>query len=246
MREREAAWAAQALAPERGAWLRQPEPGDFLIYVPHVIRPDMLRRAVASLVPFEGRTVVIDQSTKAADSLGTAAKGVFRWQGPRRFTSVMNWIQQDAYRRGLRYFLLMHDDAEAAPGGVGMLLAEAERLDRSATRWGVIFTWYDALCLFNPTATRAVGPWDETFLWYVADIDYYNRLTWDGWPGRSCPAALRVHHGSQTLPGLPDAERAAVDTDHTWGVAHYRHKWGCHWSEGVDGRLWTVPYNGPP
>ena len=81
-------------------------------------------------------------------------------------------------------------------------------------------------------------------MWYVSDVDYYNRLAWAGWRSATCPAALLVHHGSQTHAALTAGERDSVDNDHAWSVAHYRHKWGCHWSEGSSGRLWPVPYNG--
>ena len=152
---REAAWAAQAL--DRGVWMKEPAAADWLIYIPHVNRPDRLRRAIDSLSSLASRTVVIDQSDDGVRSDAAGAAAVFRWKGPRRFTSAMNWIQQDAYCRGLRRFLFMHDDAEAAPGGIDLLLEEAARLDREGGRWGVVFSGYDALCLFNPAATQLGG-----------------------------------------------------------------------------------------
>jgi GT2 family glycosyltransferase len=108
----------------------------------------------------------------------------------------------------------------------------------------VVFTWYDALALFNPAATAATGCWDETFMWYVSDVDYYNRLLWSGWGHHHLPDACAIHHGSQTIRGLSEAAREAVDRDHNWSVRHYRHKWGCAWDEGNGGRAWSVPYNG--
>jgi hypothetical protein len=125
----------------------------------------------------------------------------------------------------------MHSDAEAANGGLLALCEEADRLKSQGDRWGVIFTHYDALALFNPEATAHTGCWDESFKWYVSDIDYYNRLRWEGWGHRHFPTACAIHHGSQTIRSMDEVERLAVATDHGWAIRHYRHKWGCHWNE---------------
>jgi GT2 family glycosyltransferase len=189
--------------------------------------------------------VVIDQSD-AGLTPGTHDGPTFRWTAGRHFSAAMNWMQRDAQRRGLSRLAFMHTDAETTPGTLERLLATAGDLDSRGARWGVIFTCYDALCCFNPAAIREVGCWDESFGWYVADVDYYNRLRWHGWSHEQLDGAEVVHHGSQTLRALPPGERAAVERDHAWAVDHYRHKWGCHWADHPAGRLFPVPYNGQP
>ncbi|MDB5312823.1 MAG: class SAM-dependent methyltransferase [Gemmataceae bacterium] len=237
-------WVYHKAVPRLGQWLRAPtSDAEWLLYVPFVNRPDLLQYALRSVREYTQNVVVIDQSETGA-GVGLHAGPVFRWGAPVRFTSVMNWMQRDAYRRKLRRFLFMHSDAESAPGGVRGLLEEADRLDGRRERWGVIFTRYDALALFNPAATADAGCWDETFLWYVSDVDYYNRLLWAGWGQHQLPAACAIHHGSQTVQSLGETERETVARDHGWGINHYRHKWGCGWDEGDRGRVWCVPYNG--
>ena len=210
------------------------------VYVPCVNRPDLLARAVASLPP--GRAVVIDATPDGlpADAVAIADR-VHRWEGDHRFTLIQNWIQQDAYAGGHGRFYFLHSDATASPGGLDAMESTADELDAAGTRWGVVFTVYDALVMFNAVATRDVGPWDESFGWYVADIDYYNRLRWAGWGHFAVPSALALHDGSATLHALPGREQARVKADQEWAVRHYVHKWGCHFHEG-DGRRHKTPF----
>ena len=237
-------WAYRKILPQRGSWLRRPAEGaDWLLYLPFVNRPDLLRQALHSVRGSADRVVVIDQS-QTGEALEAHPGPVFRWNSQLHFSAVMNWIQRDASHRKLRWFLFMHSDAEVASGGLRTLCDEADRLDCRREQWGVIFTHYDALALFNPKATAQIGCWDETFKWYVADIDYYNRLRWQGWGHRHLPTACAIHHGSQTIRSMNEVEREAVAQDHGWAIRHYRHKWGCDWKENAQGRIWSIPYNG--
>lgn len=246
LQSRGVSWLWRKDMPERGRWVKEPDKTlDWIIYLPYVNREDLLGNALRSLGAHSERVVVIDQSD-AGMSEGKHHGPLFRWHGPRRFTSVMNWIQRDTLRRGLGRFLFMHSDAEAAPGGIDALLRMADDLDAQGTRWGVIFTRYDALAVFNQQAVTDVGCWDDSFLWYIADVDYYNRIQWRGWCHAELPSALAIHRGSQTLAGLPPQEAAAVHHDHGWSHDHYRHKWGCHWEERPERRVWEIPYNGHP
>jgi hypothetical protein len=239
-------WLWRKEVPPRGHWVARPGAGaDWLVYVPHVNREDLLRNALTSLGHYARRAVVIDQSGPGL-SPDFHDGPTFRWEGPCHFTGAMNWVQREAGRRGLRRFLFMHSDAEATPATVERLLGMADDLEDRGARWGVIFTHYDALCCFNPAAVREVGCWDESFAWYVSDVDFYNCIRWQGWTQEVLSGAEVVHHGSQTIRALPAGERAAVEHDQTWAVNHYRHKWGCHWDERPEGRAFTTPYDGRP
>ncbi len=241
---RGASWIYQKVAPARGHWIREPADGvDWLLYLPHVNRPELLDAALGSVERHSSRIVVIDQS-EGGDAEAIHAGPVFRWTNPLRFTTVMNFQQRDAQFRKLPRFFFLHSDAEVNPGGLDRMLDLADHLDRpDAPAWGVIFTHYDSLALFNTKAVTSVGVWDETFMWYVGDADYYQRLKWCGWLSHECPEALRLHHGSQTAPSMSPMQRFAVQDDQRWAIDHYRHKWGCHWEEGT-GRLWGYPYDG--
>lgn len=237
-----ASWIYRKQIAGGGKWLHEPAGGlRWLLYVPFVNRKDLLEGALGSVRKHEANVVLIDQSENE-EGAALHCGPILRWSPRPRFSELMTWVQRDASFRGLDYFLFMHSDAEASPAGVDDLLQEAKLLDDERRKWAAILTDYDALALFNPKAVAEVGCWDGTFAWYVADIDYYNRLQWAGWEMRRLPAACRKHHKSQTLHNLNIAEKAQADRDHAWAVEHYRHKWGCYWPDGV-GRLWDIPYN---
>jgi Methyltransferase domain len=234
-------WLWRKIPTPACRYLREPEAGS-LVYVPHVAGEDTLAEALASVSHLKANTVVVDQSERGVP-LAVWDGPLARWAGGRHFSRVMNWISMDASSRGHLHFLFMHSDAVAGPGIVEELLSTARLLDglRYQT-WGAIFTHYDALACFTTSNLTTVGCWDESFSWYVADVDYYNRLEW----GRrqTCSHPGKVHHrGSSTLPRLSDPERAKAHQDHSWAIDHYIHKWGCHWKEG-DGRRWATPYDG--
>jgi FkbM family methyltransferase len=210
------------------------------LYVPHVCGPDLTAAALRSTAGQPCVRILID-SSEAGDGPSGDAENVIRLPHGTRFTAVMNAMQADARARCEKRFFFLHADAEAAEGGIAMMLAEADRADAAGEKWGVIFSSYDALALFNADACRVAGPWDETFAWYVGECDYYHRLRWAGYRWLEVPAACRVHHGSRTLAAMGEDHRRAVADEQQWAVRHYVHKWGCHWEEG-DGRRWAVPY----
>ena len=239
-------WLWKKRVPRRGRWLKEPAAADWLIYIPHVVGEDVLRAAVNSLGErARARAVVIDQSEAGLDPATWPTAGLYRWENLVRFTTVMNWMQRDACFRGLPCFVFMHSDAEcSSPAAVDRVLAQARRLDGEGVPWAVIFTNYDALACFNTKIAHAVGCWDESFAWYVADVDYYNRLRWHGWRQVCLPDAGVLHRGSNTIHRLASARRGEVDADTRWAHDHYRHKWGVGFLDHPDGRRFEIPYDG--
>jgi hypothetical protein len=137
----------------------------YVLAIPYVNRPDLLQAAVQSVTEHWQSVVVIDQSDEGLGDHWQRQVAIYRWMAPRRFTCVQNFIQRLALLERVPHFLFMHSDAECLNDAIRLLLDEASRLDAEATRWDVIFTDYDALCLFSSRAVLATGAWDETFQW---------------------------------------------------------------------------------
>jgi hypothetical protein len=238
-------WWYRKQRPVRGLWSTQKAPQespDHLTYIPYVNRPDLLDRAVASIDDLWPSLVVIDQSLEGLSVQDhpwmESIAGVFRSpSGTMSFTQMMNWAQAEAIERDVKYLVFMHNDAECGEG-VALKLLDWVRAHPHA---GVVFTLYDAFAVFNVTAIRDVGPWDETFRWYFSDNDYYHRLRLQDWELCDFGGQDVIHHGSQTLHSNP-WWRDEVGTHWRWHGDHYRHKWG-----GAPGQeLHLFPYNGKP
>ena len=134
----------------------------------------------------------------------------------------------------------MHNDAECANHTVKTVM---DTITAAEDDWGVAFTAYDAFCVFNAKNTKRIGCWDETFLWYVADCDYYNRIRLLGYKVIECSHSGIKHLVSQTLRHLSPAEANAVNHNHSWAKSHYMHKWGTETENGI---AYKIPYNGNP
>jgi hypothetical protein len=234
-------WSYRKQRPVRGQWTMRrsnENHSDVFAYIPYVNRPDLLYRAVMSIKELWPCLVVIDQSANGLApaelaSLGGIA-GVFR--APHRgmsFTQMMNWAQAEAFERQAAFLVFMHNDAECHDGVAREVIDFARRQPRA----GVVFTHYDAFAVFRTEALRSTGPWDETFRWYVSDLDYYRRLRLSGWETLDFGGTKVTHDTSQTL----DADATlAGEVAFQWHHAHYCHKWG-----GPQGQeRFVVPYNG--
>mgnify|MGYP001164631428 CR=1 FL=1 len=232
--------------PERGRWQSAFEPpGEWMGFIPYVARPDLLARATQSVTAHRDRFCIIDQSDSGLTDVFCDGFAKFRWSGPRSFTAMQNLVQREALARNMKWLLFMHSDAVASAKAVDTLIQHARALDAPGTRWGCIFTNYDALACLNVRAIQDTGAWDESFLWYVSDIGYYNRMKWRGWRHLHCPSIHVEHLVSQTVAALDAEERAAVFRNTEWAERHYRHKWGQSWGHGTEPR-YRIPYNGNP
>lgn len=233
-----------------GNWLSRPEgDADYLLHIPYVNRPDLLRKAIDSLTAEERRnTYIIDQSVDGFDSAGL---GIGHYRGMKKvpFSQMMNWTLDVARFDSKSYSLFMHNDVSCAPGTVTRLV---ERARLTPAPWGALFAkddiCYDYLSVFNLEAIRAVGRWDETFPWYVGDRDFYRRLQIHRQPIVEC-ADIPVSHGFSQTIASDSAIRTETRTENVWALAHYEHKWGGQLSAkwgGPPAERFTTPYNGRP
>lgn len=246
--ERRSSWYWIKGGAVRGHWIKEQSTQSsispaHLLFIPCAACPDRLQRALRSLQGVAANIVVIDSSSGGLgiDRMAEAGNvGIFRMNAKYSFTQVQNWAQDQARLRSAEWLLFMHADAACCDQDVvSDLLRYADDAARRE-RVGVVFTKYDALCAFNMRAVEDVGPWDETFEWYVSDCDYYHRIRRRGWSMLQWPGAQRVfHEGSASIKhdaGLASEERRLDQYHHD----HYRHKWG-----GPPGQeRHPIPYNG--
>lgn len=202
-----------------------------LVFIPHLMRQEVTLAAIDSVLACDRPVVVFDQEDRdnwpEAVSIARSA--------PLTFTRVQNWFQKQASILGLKRFYFMHSDATVS-------LDTFERMD-AMPGGHLVFTAYDALVRFDVEMLRDIGCWDESFEWYVSDIDFYNRIRWDGkWCVIDCPDSGVCHHGSMTKRNLSAEELRHVNHAHAWAKSHYMHKWG-HDFEADTGVPHKVPYN---
>jgi hypothetical protein len=230
-----------------GHWVSKPaDDADYLCHIPYVNRPDLLKIAVESLNAEERRhTYIIDQSKDGFDSSGL---GVGHYRATRKvpFSQMMNFSLDVCRLSGKAYSIFMHNDARCEATSLTRLVERARKEDPSG--WGTLFTKdslsggvYDYLAAFNMRAIREVGKWDESFSWYVSEIDLYRRFKLHGRQLIGCPDIVVSHAGSQTI-AADSAIRSEATAQQEWAHSHYRHKWG----GGVGEEAYSIPYDGKP
>lgn len=205
------------------------------LYIPYVNRADLLLRAIESIPHLKGLSVkVINNSGEpfTVDPCETLNPPVAL-----TFSQTQNWMLRMAHGYDLPFYLFMHSDAEAGEGTVGNLIEFVHDLIQSRSKWGCVFTNYDALAAFNTEAMVAIGGWDTMLSWYGSDCDCYRRLKLAGY--ELVESNLPVKHTpSQTLNSDPETKRR-VDLEIPFREAYYRAKWG-----GPNGNeRYAMPFN---
>jgi len=201
----------------------------FLLGIPYVNRPDLLRRALNGVQAMWPRTIIIDNSDagELSNLQGSWPVPIFRVSGlPLTLSQTMNLLQAKAVEQKCDVWFFLHSDAEPAARTADNLLNKARQTFQEDKRWGAIFTRYDTFCCFSVSAMAVVGKWDTNLPQYFADNDYYRRVKLAGY--QIIEASLEVTHhegGSCTLKS--DPVRA-----HLNGVTfplyqkYYEAKWG--------------------
>lgn len=238
------------VAHDFGHWVVKPESNsDYLCHIPYVNRPDLLTAAIKSLTEAEKQnTYVIDQSEDGFDASGLGV-GHYRSTRKVKFSQMMNFALDVCRFGDKKYSLFMHNDTECTATAVSALVQRArqETLQRPED-WAVLFTKdaisggvYDYLSAFNMRAIRSVGRWDESFPWYVSEIDLYHRFKMHKKALVGCPDIIVRHRGSQTIQS-DSRIHAEATSEQKWALSHYAHKWG----GDVGSERNKIPYDGKP
>ena len=200
----------------------------YILGIPYVNRPDLLRKAVDSVKLFWPDTLVIDNSPQRELNTGRVLPPdikIYQPSVPLTFSQTMNLLQILAEEQHCDVFLFMHNDAEAQPGTPEAFLSMIQSLmNDKKKKWGVMFTHYDTLAAFNMEAIRVVGRWDTALPWYFSDNDYYRRLRLAGYEPVDSNLAV-VHHASSTIKSN---ESLSLKNSVTFSLyqQYYQTKWG--------------------
>jgi hypothetical protein len=196
------------------------------LFIPYVNRFDLLEKAALSAVCDEVEINIIDNSDGPSIDIPGVDFFYRRPPVPLTFSQSQNWMLNIAEGDSDydSFYLFMHSDAEAGEGTVKRLVEMARALSNGDTRWGCIFTAYDALAAFNTQAFREVGGWDTNLTWYAGDQDMYRRLRLAGYDLVESNLPVK-HEPSQTIKSDPAIKRF-VDIMVPYRDAYYRAKWG--------------------
>ena len=221
--------------------------GDFRAYLRVENRLDLLVKAVDSIPEFWPVLTIVDNSPERIteklrfhfagdDPLGIT---VFHPPVPLTFTQSHNWWFANAKKRGAKFVLWIHNDAEAIDKGHLRLLGFVRRITAEGRKWGTVFTSYDALAAVNLAAIEDVGGYDTAFPKYGCDCDLYHRFTLAGWECINT-GIVTNHVGSQTI--LSDTKLRFVNgIIHPHSMDYYRNKWGGNPGE----EKFAAPFNRP-
>jgi hypothetical protein len=209
----------------------------FLLGIPVVVGPDLLRRAVDSVESLWPQTVIVDNTDAGLDRAAWPVDLV-RPCVPLSFSQSMNLLQALASERSSEALLLLHSDAAVAPGTAQAMLDVLGRAVAEQRRWGIAFTHYDAFAAFSLAMADDVGRWDTTLPHYFADEDYYRRARLAGWEVIETSLPV-LHEPSSTIRS--DAHRWRLNqVTYPLYERYYAAKWG-----GPPGRETFVhPFDG--
>ena len=99
------------------------------------------------------------------------------------------------------FIIWAHFDIRVKPGAVDALMQAYEQI--KDTKWGVLYGYYDTLCLFNPKFFTQEGIWGDPNLFpnYFGDNHRYRIMDLRGYSRSNAPdVSDKVEHiGSQTI-----------------------------------------------
>jgi hypothetical protein len=124
---------------------------------------------------------------------------------PLCFEQALNTAIKDSQALGNDYIIWAHNDIRVQSGAIDALIKRYEEV--KDTKWGIIYTLYDVLCMFNPKFFIDENIWGDPALFpnYFGDNHRYRIMDLRGYTRLECPEAgpLVTHIGSQTITRHP-------------------------------------------
>lgn len=218
---------------------------EFCAFVPVVNRFDLLKQvyeAAGQAGILEVLFIIDNSPNGVTEDLRTefAQNGVnlYRPPIPLSFTQSMNLEFRITRARCKKLCLHSHSDAVIPSGAIKQVLDCARGAEALGRKWGVVYSLYDVLAVYNPVAGEDIGGYDTNFANYFSDNDFYRRLKLSGY--ELIESNVKVDHiGSQTVNSDPYLKYV---TGITFPLArqYYVAKWG-----GDPGKeMFREPFNG--
>lgn len=203
------------------------------IFVPVVNHFDLLEKAIRSIKPEIFNEYIIFNNSEQEVPEELYKDTPFRvWQPPfpMTFTQTQNIMRAYAMDNKFESYAFMHNDGEVLDDTDVRLVAFAETQNKAKNKWGIIFTSYDVLCIFNTNAVREIGVWgDENWpeqrSGYYLDNDYYRRLDQSGYAHVHLENSNVSHEKSSNTIQV-ESEAATWRLQQEAVVEHYINKWG--------------------
>jgi hypothetical protein len=212
---------------------------EYLIGISYVGGPEYLKRALASIGDKHlEHTFVINSS----EPLEMQSTWDHRWSEcvpivPLSHTQTHNYLQVLASGRDC--LIVVHNDAECEPDTIDKLLELRLTLPK---KWGVVFTNYDAVAMYNPKAFAAIGGWDwRLFPSYYSDNDVYRRLTLAGWTLHESGLHVK-HEGSHVINKV---NKWLKFYNHTLLHDQARQNYVAKWGGPPGEETYTIPFDLP-
>lgn len=210
----------------------------YVIGISYVAGPDYLQRALASIgEKHMGKVFVVNCS----EPLDLQWKHWEPWNEvvppvPLSHTQVHCYLQGMA--SGLDALFVQHNDAECEPDTIDRLLAMLSTLPR---KWGMVFTNYDAVAMYNPKLWKAIGGWDwRLYPSYYSDTSYYRKAKLAGWELIDSGFPVK-HEGSHVINKL---DKKLKFLNHTLLSDAARNNYIAEWGGPPGEERFTRPFNG--
>lgn len=214
----------------------------YLIGIPYVNRPDLLKLAINSIKTYWPSLIIIDNSDNNSlrvNDIVPETISIYKPPVPLTFTQSMNLLRKFALEQQCDVMMYMHIDAEAPVGIPEQLLSIVQSLlTKKDRKWGALYTFYDTLAVYNMEAIQAIGTWDTIFSAYFTDNDYYRRMKLAGYELIETGLAVTHHNGSSTINSDPHLKFLNGIT-----FPLYRHYYEKKWGGAPGNERFLTPFN---
>ena len=179
-----------------------------ICFIPMRANDNLTLQAIKSLYDQIDEFFILNNSCKALrNELEYDPKiTVYDPMTPQCYEQSLNIAARWVHEINCPYFIWAHNDIIAKPEVVDLLFKKYDQVKKH--KWGVIYSRYDTLCLFNPDFFYKENLWGDVNLFpdYYGDNNRYRLMDLRGWRRYNTEGTeeLVEHLGSQTIKQNPD------------------------------------------
>lgn len=211
------------------------------LFIPYVNREDLLSQAWDS-VEKDFDVIVIDNSPRQdLEAVATRNYQAYIPDIPLNFVCTQNLMLKLANQMELQYYGFMHNDGKAIGDTPKKLIEYANDLIMRNERWGLLYTFYDVLAIFNTKAFNAINGWSMYFNQYFADSDTYRRLRLAGYPTLDTGLPCDHYNGTDASATIQNDPKRAFHNMVVSGM--YARIYELRWGGPNEKEVYTTPFN---